>query len=134
MKQGQGIINQVKHQTQQEAQQYVGNVINYAEQAHLNKIIAQRNTTEQTDAKLNENIKAKQTSNHNTTHRNERTTSTPDNRANPKAKTGPSPKKSPAKLLAPVPPFPTGEPASGSQDQPKYDNPESKQEPKGKTR
>ena len=28
----QQIINQVQHQTQQEAQHYVGNVINYAEQ------------------------------------------------------------------------------------------------------
>ena len=73
-------------------------------------------------------IKAKQTSEHNTAHENERT---PDNRAKPKQKAGPSPKKSPAKLLAPVPPFPTGEPASGSQDQPKHDNPETEHESKG---
>ena len=34
--------------------------------------------------------------------------------------------------LPPVPPFPTGETASGSQDKPTDDNPESKHEPKGK--
>ena len=125
------IINQITHQTQQEAQHQVGSVINFAEQAHRNAIRAQRNKTEQAEAKLNERIKAQQTSNHNTTHKNERTTSTPDNRANPKAKTGPSQKKSPGKL-PPVPPFPTGETASGSQDKPTDDNPESKHEPKGK--
>ena len=48
---------------------------------------------------------------------------TPDNRAKAKAKTGPSPKK----LNQSLPPFPTGEKASGSQD-----NPESTHEPKGK--
>ena len=46
MKQRQRIINQVKHQTQQEAQHYVGNVINYAEQAHLNKLREERAKTE----------------------------------------------------------------------------------------
>ena len=126
------IINQVTHQTQQEAQHQVGSVIVFAEQAHRNAIRAQKNKAEQAEAKLNERIKTQQTSNHNTTHKNERTTSTPDNRANPKAKTGPSPKKSPAKLLAPIPPFPTGEQASGSQDQPKHDNPESEHPSKGK--
>ena len=58
-------------------------------------------------------------------HRNERT---PDNRAKPKQRAGASPKKSPGKL----PPFPTGETASGSQDKPKYDNSESEHEPNGK--
>ena len=48
---------------------------------------------------------------------------TPGNRAKAKAKTGPSPKK----LNQSLPPFPTGEKASGSQD-----NPESTHEPKGK--
>jgi len=57
---------------------------------------------------------------HNTAHKNEQT---PDNRAKAKAKTGPSPKK----LNQSLPPFPTGEKASGSQD-----NPESTHEPKGK--
>ena len=41
------IIYQVKHQTQQEAQQYVGNVFYYAEQAHLNKLREERAKTEQ---------------------------------------------------------------------------------------
>ena len=121
------IINQVKHQTQQEAQQYVGNVINYAEQAHLNKITAQKNKTEQADAKLNEQLKTQQTSNHNTTHRNEQT---PDNRAKAKAKTGPSPKRN-SGALPTVPPLPTGETSSGSEEKPK-NNPESEHEPKGK--
>ena len=70
------MINQVQHQKQQEAQQYVGNVINYAEQAHIDKLREERAKTEQADAKLNERIKTKQTSNHNTTRRNEQT---PDN-------------------------------------------------------
>ena len=44
----------------------------------------------------------------------------------------PSPKASPMKL-EPVPIFPNGgQKASGSRDQPKYDNPESEYEPKGK--
>ena len=55
------------------------------------------------------------------------TPSTPDNRAKTqKEKTGASPKKSPG-TLPPVPPMPTGEKASGSQD-----NPESTHESKGK--
>ena len=58
---------------------------------------------------------------HNTEYK--ATPSTPDNRAKAKAKTGPSPKK----LNQSLPPFPTGEKASGSQD-----NPESTHEPKGK--
>ena len=68
--------------------------------------------------------KTTETSEHNTEYR--ATPSTPDNRAKPKAKTGPSPKKSPG-TLPPVPPKPTGEKAPGSQD-----NPESTHESKGK--
>ena len=61
----------------------------------------------------------------NTEHDNERT---PDNRSRAKQKAGGSPKE-----LAPVPPYPDGgEKASGNQDKPKYDNPESEHEPKGK--
>ena len=56
---------------------------------------------------------------HNTDHKNEQT---PDNRPKAKAKTGPSPNRNQN-----LPPFPTGEKASGSQD-----NPESTHEPKGK--
>ena len=50
---------------------------------------------------------------------------TPDNRPKAKAKTGPSPKTN-------LPPFPTGKKASGSQDKPKNNNPESYHESKGK--
>ena len=50
------------------------------------------------------------------------TPSTPDNRPKAKSKTGPSPNRNQS-----LPPFPTGEKASGSQD-----NPESTHEPKGK--
>ena len=57
------------------------------------------------------------------------TTTTPP-RSQPKAEVGPSSKKSPGKLPD-IPPMPTGERASGSQDQPKYDNPETEHEPKG---
>ena len=60
--------------------------------------------------------------------------STPDRKANAKAKTGPSPKKPP-----PVPEFPTGEQATGSQERPRYTvhpndnvNPESERPPKGR--
>ena len=57
---------------------------------------------------------------HNADHKNEQT---PDNRPKTQAKTGPSPNKN-------LPPFLTGETASGSQDKPK-NNPESDHEPKG---
>ena len=86
-------IQQLQQQAQQEAQHIVGSVIIFAEQAHRNTIGAQKNKKQQADAKLKEKIKAQQTSIHNTSHKNERTPSTPDNRAQPKAKTGPSPKK-----------------------------------------
>ena len=42
----QRIINQVQHQTQQEAKHYVGSVINYAEQAHVDKLREERAKTE----------------------------------------------------------------------------------------
>ena len=40
------IINQVQHQTQQEATHYVGSVINYDEQAHIDKLREERAKTE----------------------------------------------------------------------------------------
>ena len=40
-----------------------------------------RTKEQQAEAKPKEHIKAQQTPNHNTTHKNERTPSTPDNRA-----------------------------------------------------
>ena len=64
---------------------------------------------------------------HNADHKNEQT---PDNRPKAKAKTGPSPKRN-TDALPTVPPFPTGEKASGSQDKPKNNNPESEHELKG---
>ena len=54
-----------------------------------------------------------------------------DRRAKAKAKTGPSPKKN-IDTLPKVPPFPTGEKPSGSQDKPKNNNLESEHESKGK--
>ena len=114
-------IQQAQQQTQQEARQYVGSVVNYAEQAHINKLREGQSKTEQAEKRT----KTTETSERNTEHKNERT---PDNRSQAKQKAGGSPKKSPGKL----PPFPTGEPAPGSQDQPKYDNPESKHEARGK--
>ena len=120
----QRIIQQAQQQAQQETQeeerQYVGCVVNSAEQTHVNKL-SEKSKTEQAEKRT----KKTETSEHNTDHKNERT---PDNRAKAKQRAGASPKKSPGKLQ----PFPTGEPASGSQDQPKHDNPESKHEPKRK--
>ena len=115
-------IQQAQQEAQQEARQYVGSVVNYAEQAHINKLREVKARTEQAEKRT---TKA-ETSEHNTDHKNERT---PDNRAKAKQRAGASPKKSHGKLL---PPFPTGEPASGNHDKPKYDNPESEHEPKGK--
>ena len=73
----------------------------------------------------NKNTKKAENELHNTVYK--QSPSTPDQRAKPKAKTGTSPKKP----LPDVPSFPTGEQASGSQEKPKYDNPESEHEPKG---
>ena len=42
----QQIINQAQHQTQQEAKHYVGSVINYAEQTHIDKLREERAKTE----------------------------------------------------------------------------------------
>ena len=156
-------INKAQHQAQQEAQQYVGSVIQYAEQTHREQQRAKREQMNQmrkekeqaelekeraekkakraersehnteykaTPSTPDNRAKPKKTrtgasrsdhnTEHNTAHKNEQT---PDNRAKAKAKTGPSPKK----LNQSLPPFPTGEKASGSQD-----NPESTHEPKGK--
>ena len=88
------MIKQVQQQAQQEAQQYVGSVVNFAEQAHINKLREDRTKTDHAEK--------------------EATPSTPDRRGKAKANTGPSPKSV-------LPPFPTGETASGSQDQPTYD-------------
>ena len=124
-------INKAQQQAQQEAQQYVGNVIQYAEQAHreqqrakreqLNQMRKEKEQAELEKERAEKKAKRAERSEHNTEYKT--TPSTPDNRAKAKAKTGPSPKK----LNQSLPPFPTGEKASGSQD-----NPESTHEPKGK--
>ena len=76
-------IQQVQQQAQQEARQYVGSVVTYAEQAHINKLRQEKPKTEQAEKNTKEKVKTKQTSDHNTAHKNERT---PDNRAKPKQK------------------------------------------------
>ena len=48
----QQIINQVQHQTQQEAKHYVGSVINYAEQAHINKLREAKTEQDEKRAKI----------------------------------------------------------------------------------
>ena len=42
-------IKQVQQQAQQETQQYVGSVVNYAEQAHMNKLREEKNKTDQAE-------------------------------------------------------------------------------------
>ena len=49
----QRIIKQVQHQTQQEAQHYVGNVINYAEQTHLTILREESAKTEKEEKQAN---------------------------------------------------------------------------------
>ena len=123
----------------------VGITNNYAEEQHRIKMEAAKEQAQKKAAAAKEQAqkeareataKAKQAaqSEHNTEFR--AAPSTPDRNARAKAKTGPSPKKPP-----PVPPFPTGERATGSQERPRYNvhpndnvnNPESTHEPKGPT-
>ena len=120
-RQAKQIIQETEAQARAEAQQFTGNVFSYAEQQHLQRTASLRKEKEEA------NRRARKAENrvNNDEHKNERT---PDNRPKAKPKSGPSPKKE----LPPVPPFPTGEQASGSQEQPKYDNPEDNHEPKGK--
>lgn len=130
------VINQVHQQAQQHAQQqaqeahnYIGNIVNFAEVKHQNLIAKEKSIKDNAEKKAREsNEKQKKAENelHNTVYK--QNPSTPDQRAKPKAKIGTSPKKP----LPDVPSFPTGEQASGSQEKPKYDNPESEHEPKGK--
>ena len=42
-------IKQVQQQAQQEAQQYVGSVVNYAEQTHINKLREEKHRTDQAE-------------------------------------------------------------------------------------
>ena len=78
------------------------------EQANLEKERAEKRAKRAERAERNTEYKA--------------TPSTPDNRPKAKSKTGSSPNRNQN-----LPPFPTGEKATGSQD-----NPESTHEPKGK--
>ena len=148
-------INQTAQQraqqdVRQEVHQYVGNVMNYAENEYQSKMGAAKAQAEnelreakaqakkeaaaakeqaEKEAKAavakakkeaeeaTKRAKASEKSEHNTEHKSERT---PDTRAKAKQRAGGSPSK-------PVPPFPTGERASGSQDNPEYTH-----EPKGK--
>ena len=120
-RQAKHIIQETEAQARAEAQQFTGNVFSYAEQQHLQRTAELRKEKEEANQRAR---KAENRAN-NVEHKNERT---PDNRPKAKPKSGPSPKKG----LPPVPPYPTGEQASGSQEQPKYDNPESNHEAKGK--
>ena len=139
-------INQTAQQraqesVRQEAHQYTATLVNFAENEYQRKKGAAKSQAEKEAAAAKEQAekeakaevaKAKKEakeakeqakkaaqSEHNTEFRADPTT--PDKNARAKAKTGPSPKKPP-----PVPPFPTGERASGSQDNPEYTH-----EPKG---
>ena len=106
-------IQQAQQQAQQEARQYVGSVVNYAEQAHINKLREGQSKTEQAEKRT----KTTETSERNTEHKNERT---PDNRSQAKQKAGGSPKE-----LSPVPPFPNGggeNASSGSRDYPESEH------------
>ena len=120
-------IQQAQRQTQQEAQTHFTNVTSRITEFAENQYRQEKQKKEQAQkeaAEANKKAKASEKSEHNTEHKNERT---PDNRAKPKQRAGTSPKE-----LAPVPPFPTGEKASGNQDKSKYGNPESTHEPTGK--
>ena len=44
-------VQQVQQQAQQEARQYVGSVVNYDEQAHINKLREEKSKTEQAETK-----------------------------------------------------------------------------------
>ena len=128
-----------QQEVRQEAHNYVGSVMNYAENQYQSKMGAAKAQAEKElrEAKVQaekeakeatakakkeaeeatKRAKASEKSEHNTEHKSERT---PDTRAKAKQRAGGSPSK-------PVPPFPTGERASGSQDNPEYTH-----EPKGK--
>ena len=120
---------QAQRQTQQEAQthftNFTGHITEFAEHQYRQEK-QQKEQAQKEAAEAKKRAKTAETSEHKAVHKNERT---PHNRAKPKQRAGAPPKKSPGKLL---PPFPTGEKASGNQDQPTYDNPESEHEPKGK--
>ena len=118
-RQAKQIIQQTQAQSRSEAEQfmqYTGRMFDYAEEQHRRE---QRKTAE-----ANQRAKKAETSAHNAEHKNERT---PERNQGKKTKTGPSPKKE-------LPPFPTDERASGSQDKPNYSEPppESTHEQRGK--
>ena len=119
-RQAKQIIQETEERARAEAEQYVGHIGSWFEQQAAHE----RKQKEQ----ANERAKKAETEARKAEHTNQRT---PDNRPTAKQRAGPSPPRQ----LPVIPPFPTGEQASGSQDQPNYssqDNPESQHEPKGK--
>ena len=111
------IIQQAQQQAQTHFTNFNGRITEFAEhQYRQERQKKEQALKEADDAK--KRAKPSDKSEHNTDHKNERS---PDNRPQAKQRAGGSPNK-----LAPIPPFPTGEQASGSQDKS-----ESKHEPKG---
>uniref|UniRef100_UPI00404B1636 hypothetical protein n=1 Tax=Flavobacterium sp. TaxID=239 RepID=UPI00404B1636 len=107
-------IQQIQQSAQQEAQHYVGNLINFAEVQHQSQMAAAKEKAEKSE--------------HDIEHKSQRS---PNTRAKAKQKADDTP-------LNQVPPFPTSERATGSQDRTRYNvhpndnvNPESTHEPKG---
>ena len=122
--QAEAAINQV-HREAQGVINETGGAVN-RERQERRRMEAEAKTTQQAEQKAKTNINEET----NRRRNGNREPQSPDRaRAKPKAKTGSSPRKpSPEKLgSVPPPPFPTEEPASGSQD-----NPESNHERKGK--
>ena len=136
-------INQTAQQraqeeVRQEAQTYVGNLINFAEVQHQSQMAAAKEQTAAAKAAAKAADKAAnaakaakekaEKSEHDTEHKSQRS---PNTRAKAKQKADDTP-------LNQVPPFPTSEQATGSQERPRYNvhpndnvNPESTHEPKG---
>ena len=85
-RQAKQIIQETEAQARAEAQQFTGNVINYAEEQHRQRTAQLRKEKEEAV------LRARKTENkaNNEEHKNERT---PDNRPKAKPKSGPSPKK-----------------------------------------
>ena len=111
-RQAKQIIQETEERARAEAEQYVGHIGSWFEQQAAHE----RKQKEQ----ANERAKKAETEARKAEHTNQRT---PDNRPTAKQRAGPSPPRQ----LPVIPPFPTGEQASGSQD-----NPESQHEPTGR--
>ena len=106
-------IQQIQRTAQQEAQHYVGNLMNFAENQYQSQMEAAKKAKEKAekearDAKRKEEEAKK--SEHDTEHKSQRS---PNTRAKAKQKADNTP-------LNQVPPFPTSERATGSQERPRY--------------